>query len=75
MFGRDATAALRNAVMKTDADFCAACRRIHLLTSSGTTAICAFLEADMLSVANVGDSRGVLCRAGKAVAISCMSNP
>lgn len=69
-FGRDPVAALRNAVLKTDADFCAACRRIHLVTSSGTTAIAAYIEDDLLVVANVGDSRGVLCRNGKAVAVS-----
>jgi hypothetical protein len=71
-FGRDPVAALRNAVLKTDADFCAACRRIHLVTSSGTTAIAAYIEDDLLVVANVGDSRGVLCRNGKAVAVSGM---
>ena len=40
----------------------------------GTTAVCAVIQRgkkeDTLTVAHVGDSRGVLCRAGYAVAIT-----
>jgi len=69
-FGVDPIQALQNAVLRTDADFCSACRRINLVTSSGTTAICAYIEGKQLVVANVGDSRGVLCRGGKALPVS-----
>ena len=40
----------------------------------GTTAVCAVIQKgqgeETLTVAHVGDSRGVLCRAGLAVAIT-----
>lgn len=67
--------ALRGALRKTEADFCAACRRINLLTSSGTTAITAYIEADMLYVGNIGDSRAVLCRSGRALDASTDHKP
>lgn len=38
--------------------------------NAGTTAICALILKNMLYVANVGDSRAVLCRGGKAIALS-----
>jgi protein phosphatase 2C family protein 2/3 len=66
---------LKNALEKTEDDFCAACRRINLLTSSGTTAITAYIQADMLFVANVGDSRAVLCRSGRALDASIDHKP
>jgi len=42
---------------------------------SGTTAICALIQGNNLYVANVGDSRCVLCRAGKAVELSTDHKP
>lgn len=74
-FHVDPVAALYNAVIKTDDDFCKACRRIKLQSSSGTTAIIAYVENDLLVVANVGDSRAVLCRNGKAVPVSIDHKP
>ena len=53
MSGRPAEG-LRAALLKTESEFCAACRRINLLTSSGTTAITAYIENDILYVANIG---------------------
>jgi protein phosphatase 2C family protein 2/3 len=67
--------ALRAALVKTEDDFCAACRRINLLTSSGTTAITAYIQADLLVVANIGDSRAVLCRSGRALDASIDHKP
>jgi len=67
--------AMRAALVKTEDDFCAACRRINLLTSSGTTAITAYVQADVLVVANVGDSRAVLCRSGRALDASIDHKP
>lgn len=40
------------------------------LVQAGCTAVVAVKRANELYVANAGDSRGVLCRAGKAVALS-----
>ena len=42
---------------------------------SGTTAIVAVVKGNHLYVANVGDSRCVLCRAGKAVELSTDHKP
>ena len=61
-------AALARALMRTDTDFCSACRRINLLTSSGTTALCVYIQARTLVVANVGDSRAVLVKRSAASA-------
>ena len=66
---------LKAALVKTEADFCAACRRINLMTSSGTTAITAYLQADQLVVANIGDSRAVVCRSGRALDASIDHKP
>ena len=42
----------------------------------GTTAIVALVQDDTLTVAHVGDSRGVLCRAhGKALALTVDHKP
>ena len=61
-FSLDPALALQRALMRTDVDFCGACRRINLLSSSGTTALCAYLQDRHLVVANVGDSRAVLVK-------------
>ncbi len=62
--------ALRSALLRTDAEFCGACRRINLLTSSGTTALAVYIQGSQLICANIGDSRGVLCRSGRAIPVS-----
>lgn len=74
-FHADPAKGLFNALIKTDADFCAACRRIHLQHSSGTTAITALIDGDTLIIGNVGDSRAVLCRSGRPVAVSIDHKP
>jgi len=38
--------------------------------SDGTTAVVALVQEDKLTVAHVGDSRGVLCRNGSALAVT-----
>lgn len=69
-FMSDCAAALKSALVRTDVEFCAACRRIHLVSSSGTTALCAFIRNNQLSVANIGDSRGILVRKTGVQAVS-----
>ena len=39
-------------------------------TTAGCTAVTAFVRGDQLIVANSGDSRGVLCRNGRSIALS-----
>ena len=39
-------------------------------TTAGCTAVTAFVRGDQLVVANSGDSRGVLCRGGRSIALS-----
>ena len=68
--------ALHNALLRTDNEFCAACRRINLMSSSGTTALCAFIQRHTLTVANIGDSRAVLVkRSGTVQALSSDHKP
>ena len=68
--------ALHNALLRTDNEFCAACRRINLMSSSGTTALCAFIQRSTLTVANVGDSRAILVkRSGAMQPLSCDHKP
>jgi serine/threonine protein phosphatase PrpC len=62
--------ALKDAVLATEKNFLDAAKKANLDNTSGTCAIIAYIEGDVLIVANVGDSRAVLCRKGKAVALS-----
>ena len=54
--------ALHQAFHDCEADFIAVAGREGL--RDGTTAVVALVEAQMLTIAHVGDSRGVLCRGG-----------
>jgi len=60
--GRDLGKALHQAFRDCEADFIALAGREGL--RDGTTAVVALVEAKTLTIAHVGDSRGVLCRAG-----------
>ncbi|KAH9647392.1 putative protein phosphatase 2C 75 [Citrus sinensis] len=42
---------------------------------SGSTAVVALLTSEHIIVANCGDSRAVLCRAGRAIPLSCDHKP
>ena len=60
--GRDLVKALHSAFHECESDFIAIAGREGL--RDGTTAVVALVEAKTLTIAHVGDSRGVLCRAG-----------
>lgn len=75
MFGIQTEAALKNALLKTEHDFCSACRKKQLLSSSGTCAVVAYVQGTTLVVANVGDSRSVLSVGQRAVALSVDHKP
>ena len=68
----DMISALRQAFQETEREFLNIAGRESL--RDGTTAVCAVVQRgakeDTLTVAHVGDSRGVLCRAGCAMAIT-----
>ena len=50
--------------------------RKWLIFATGTTALVALLRKDQLTVANVGDSRGVICdKSGKAIPLSFDHKP
>eukprot|EP00246_Nothoceros_aenigmaticus_P015982 TRINITY_DN6968_c0_g1_i1.p1 TRINITY_DN6968_c0_g1~~TRINITY_DN6968_c0_g1_i1.p1 ORF type:complete len:278 (+),score=50.83 TRINITY_DN6968_c0_g1_i1:469-1302(+) len=60
--------AIQETYKATDADYLKAEHSQH--RDAGSTASTAVYVGDRLLVANVGDSRAVICRAGKAVALS-----
>ena len=68
----DIAKALREAFHATELEFLNIAGREGL--RDGTTAVCAVLQTEgtetTLTIAHVGDSRGVLCRAGFAVAVT-----
>ena len=65
---KDYLGALRQAFHEVETDFIKIAGREGL--RDGTTAVVALLEEESLTVAHVGDSRGVLCRGGAAVPIT-----
>lgn len=46
-----------------------------MCTEAGCTAVAAVVRQGTVTVANAGDSRAVLCRAGKAIALSFDHKP
>lgn len=71
---RDLVRALQDAFRDCEADFIAVAGREGL--RDGTTAVVTLVEADTLTVAHVGDSRAILCRAGgEAVAVTLDHKP
>jgi len=74
-FLRDQEKAVINGLLATDKDFSTGCRALNLHNSSGTTAIVALFTDNILTVANVGDSRAVLSRGGHAVALTYDHKP
>ena len=71
---KDLLKALRQAFHDCETDFIQIAGREGL--RDGTTAIVALVQDDTLTIAHVGDSRGVLCRAdGKALALTMDHKP
>lgn len=64
---------LDTAITKLDFKFCAMARERGL--ADGTTSIIAVTDGKEVVVANVGDSRAVLCRRGRAIPLSIDHKP
>uniref|UniRef100_M8C554 protein-serine/threonine phosphatase n=1 Tax=Aegilops tauschii TaxID=37682 RepID=M8C554_AEGTA len=67
-FISDTKTSISESYTKTDSDFLDAETNIH--REDGSTALTAILVGNHLYVANVGDSRAVILKAGKAIALS-----
>jgi len=67
-FHTDLPNAIIDAFAQTDKEFLLKAHQNQML--SGSTAICAYLRGTTLVVSNLGDSRAVLCRNGKAIPLS-----
>ena len=65
---QDLELALEQAFHEVETEFLKIATREGL--RDGTTAVVALVQEAMLTIAHVGDSRGVLCRGGSAVAIT-----
>lgn len=73
-FPYDIKSALTQAIEKTNNDLAESDLKDKAVTM-GSTAIVAFIKDNDLFVANVGDSRAILSRNGKALALSQDQNP
>jgi serine/threonine protein phosphatase PrpC len=67
-FNSDVVSALHESFAALEREWCEL-SRVHD-TDGGTTVIVALLHDNHLIVSNIGDSEGVLCRAGRAVSLS-----
>ncbi|XP_047340713.1 probable protein phosphatase 2C 22 isoform X2 [Impatiens glandulifera] len=68
-FPHEIERAVAAAFLQTDNAFSEACL-LNSALASGTTALAAIVFGSSLTVANAGDCRAVLCRRGKAIAMS-----
>ncbi|XP_062023808.1 probable protein phosphatase 2C 22 isoform X1 [Rosa rugosa] len=73
-FPGDIQKVVSSAFLQTDTAFQEACT-LDATLASGTTALTALLVGRLLVVANAGDCRAVLCRRGKAIAMSSDHKP
>jgi len=71
--GKDIPSAIKAAIAGLEKNWTAKALQDDLI--DGTTACIAIIDQDKLTIANVGDSEAVLCRGGKAVALSEIHNP
>jgi len=65
--------AIKEGFKQTEEEFLELAKRDNF--GDGTTAIVAFLVKNTLTVGNVGDSEGVLCRGNKAIPLTTVHNP
>jgi serine/threonine protein phosphatase PrpC len=77
LFAADDNAAggqiVRDAIESLEVDWVALAERNSL--NAGTTAVLALIVGDQLTIANVGDSRCVLCSGGRALELSSIHSP
>lgn len=69
-FISDTKSAIADAYSHTDSEFLKSENNQNQHRDAGSTASTAILVGDRLLVANVGDSRAVICRGGNAIAVS-----
>ncbi|CAN6374354.1 unnamed protein product, partial [Urochloa humidicola] len=67
-FITDTKAAISDTYNQTDSEFMKACALQAKM--AGSTAVTAIIVGDRLLVANVGDSRAIICKGGQAIAVS-----
>jgi len=70
-YGSDPVAATVEAYEAIDAQYCS----LGANRDDGCTAVTALVQGSRLIVANVGDSRAILCRAGRAIQLSIDHKP
>ncbi|KAF8080904.1 hypothetical protein N665_0915s0004 [Sinapis alba] len=68
VYVEEVKSSLRNAFLQ--ADLALAAEDCSISSSSGTTALAALISGRLLTVANAGDCRAVLCRKGRAIQMS-----
>ncbi|KJE91475.1 hypothetical protein CAOG_02605 [Capsaspora owczarzaki ATCC 30864] len=73
--GASPSAALVGAFQKVNDDYCASARSSSTSRTAGTTAVVAVVVGRTMYIANVGDSRAILCRSGRSVQMSFDHKP
>eukprot|EP01120_Amphizonella_sp_Union-15-10_P005842 TRINITY_DN1787_c0_g1_i1.p1 TRINITY_DN1787_c0_g1~~TRINITY_DN1787_c0_g1_i1.p1 ORF type:complete len:605 (-),score=124.91 TRINITY_DN1787_c0_g1_i1:91-1836(-) len=74
-FKEDVRAALVDSFIQVDRDFLAEAKAKEPTMYDGSTGIVVLIRDDKIYVANTGDSRGVLCRAGQTIPLSYDHKP